>query len=399
MTGIPGNNSTGSLVPQNPFHFEFIPWAFFNILVIVCGALGNILVVLAYRNPRMKTVTNLFIANLAFADLNVVLINVPMNILKTGLETWPFGGAICKIVTSLLAITLAASVGSLIAIAVDRHRAIVHPLKPRMRTRHAFYIIIAIWISAIALATPLLVFSKVNSQGCLEDWPSGTVNWQQVYSVLLFVTMYVLPLGTMSGLYLMIYLNLMEKKPLQKSAHRARVSVVRMLIMVIVIFALCWLPFHVMIIAIDLKNSDEPTFYAMCFALWLTTANSSFNPIIYAVFNLNYRREFARILTCGTVNVGKYLGCDTSIDDPRSHFSRATFNKSQSQPLALVSKVNGGNGKVYVENKEEERGFLERKEINGNNYGDVRNTYETSSRTQGEPGGSCDQGHVYESCC
>lgn len=219
MTGISVNNSTGFVVP-NPLTIEFLPWAFFNTIVIVCGALGNMLVVLAYRNPRMKTVTNLFIANLAFADLNVVLINVPMNILKMKLDTWPFGVAICKIVTSLLAITLAASVGSLIAIAVDRHRAIVHPLKPRMRTRHAFYILIAIWISAIALATPLLVFSKVNSQNdCLEDWPSGTVHWQQVYSLFIFITMYVLPLGTMSGLYFMIYLNLMEKKPLHKSKY------------------------------------------------------------------------------------------------------------------------------------------------------------------------------------
>lgn len=154
-----------------------------------------------------------------------------------------------------------------------------------------------------------------------------------------------------------------------------------------------------MIISIDLTNPDQPKLYAMCFALWLTTANSSFNPIIYAVFNLNYRREFARILTCGTVNVGKYLGCDTSIDDPRSHFSRTTFKKSQSQPLALVSTINGENGQVYVENDDESEDFLERKEVNGNDYGGVRNTYATTSRIQGEAGGSCDQGPLYESCC
>ncbi|EDO39743.1 predicted protein, partial [Nematostella vectensis] len=124
--------------------------------IIVCGALGNILVIMAYRNPRMKSVTNLFIANLAFADLNVVLINVPFNVLKLKLENWPFGLVICKIVTSLLGITLSASVGSLIVIAVDRYRAIVHPLKPRMRTRHAVYILIGIWIAAILVATPML---------------------------------------------------------------------------------------------------------------------------------------------------------------------------------------------------------------------------------------------------
>jgi len=178
-----------------------------------------VLVVLAYRNPRMKTVTNLFIANLAFADLNVVLINIPMNIIKFKLDPWPFGLVICKIVTSLLGITLAASVGSLIAIALDRYSAIVNPLKPRMRTRHAFYIIIAIWISAIVLATPMLVFSNVKDGSCVEDWPYATVRWQRVYTYFVLVTMYLLPLGTISGLYFMIYINLMRKEPLQKSKY------------------------------------------------------------------------------------------------------------------------------------------------------------------------------------
>lgn len=87
-----------------------------------------------------------------------------------------------------------------------------------------------------------------------------------------------------------------------------------------------------------------------------------------------------------------------SVDDARTHLSRTTFKKSQSQPLPLVSTVNGGNGRVYVENDEDSEDFLERKEINGNTYGGVRNTYVTS-RIQGEAGGSSDQGHLYESGC
>lgn len=212
-------NGSAANQTNQPDGISFIPWAFFNSLIILFGSIGNVLVVLAYRNPRMKTVTNLFIANLAFADLNVVLINVPMNILKLKFsDSWPFGLVICKIVTSLMGITLAASVGSLIAIAADRHRAIVHPLKPRMRTRHAFYIIIAIWIAAILVATPMLYFTKVQKGSCYEEWPEiGSLRLDQVYTYFLFAALYVLPLGAISGLYFMIYLNLMHKAPLQKS--------------------------------------------------------------------------------------------------------------------------------------------------------------------------------------
>lgn len=111
------------------------------------------------------------------------------------------------------------------------------------------------------------------------------------------------------------------------------------------------------------ENIDEPKFYSVLFSIWLTSANSSLNPIIYAVFNLNYRREFARILTCGKVNVGKYLGCDASFDDPRSHISKTTFRKSQ--PLEKLSTANGENARLVVDDDAIGRND-EKPEQNGN---------------------------------
>ncbi|XP_028515236.1 substance-K receptor isoform X2 [Exaiptasia diaphana] len=259
-----------------------------------------------------------------------------------------------------MGMTLSASVGSLIAIAADRHRAIVHPLKPRMRTRHAFYIIIAIWTGAILVATPMLYFAKIDKDGaCIENLPMiGSVQLVRVYTYFIFVALYVLPLGAISGLYFMIYLNLMHKAPLQKSAHRARVSVVRMLIMVVVVFALCWLPYHA--VFLDPGEIDQTKLYAVYFGIWLASANSSFNPIIYAVFNLNYRREFARILTCGTINVGKYLGWDTSTDDPRTHVSIR-----KSHPMEKMPNKNGENMNL-VDDGKLCRG-IRKQELNGNN--------------------------------
>ncbi|KXJ13461.1 Substance-K receptor [Exaiptasia diaphana] len=242
----------------------------------------------------------------------------------------------------------------------DRHRAIVHPLKPRMRTRHAFYIIIAIWTGAILVATPMLYFAKIDKDGaCIENLPMiGSVQLVRVYTYFIFVALYVLPLGAISGLYFMIYLNLMHKAPLQKSAHRARVSVVRMLIMVVVVFALCWLPYHA--VFLDPGEIDQTKLYAVYFGIWLASANSSFNPIIYAVFNLNYRREFARILTCGTINVGKYLGWDTSTDDPRTHVSIR-----KSHPMEKMPNKNGENMNL-VDDGKLCRG-IRKQELNGNN--------------------------------
>ena len=70
-----------------------------HVIVFVIGLVGNFLVCLAvYRNHTMRTVTNLFIVNLAIADFLVVLICLPPTVLWDFTETWFFGSTLCKII-------------------------------------------------------------------------------------------------------------------------------------------------------------------------------------------------------------------------------------------------------------------------------------------------------------
>lgn len=71
-----------------------------------------------------------------------------------------------------------------------------------------------------------------------------------------------------------------------------------MLVIVVVLFLVCWLPFHIMTLYQNLSQSWQGmlVFQVMMFSLWLMFSNSCCNPIVYAVFNRNYRREFGRLL-------------------------------------------------------------------------------------------------------
>lgn len=72
-----------------------------------------------------------------------------------------------------------------------------------------------------------------------------------------------------------------------------------MLVIVVVLFLVCWLPFHIMTLYQNFKPQSPRGmlfFQVMMFSLWLMCSNSSCNPIVYAVFNRNYRREFGRLL-------------------------------------------------------------------------------------------------------
>ena len=54
------------------------------LTVFIIGLVGNCLVVaVVFRTPRMRTVTNYFIVNLAIADVLVVLFCLPATLLST----------------------------------------------------------------------------------------------------------------------------------------------------------------------------------------------------------------------------------------------------------------------------------------------------------------------------
>lgn len=82
---------------------------------------------------------------------------------------------------------------------------------------------------------------------------------------------------------------------------RTHKKVINMLVIVIVIFAVCWIPYHVLFLYLDetsgFSTTKEQTILALFFQ-WLMYANSACNPIVYAVCNLNYRREFLDMIKC-----------------------------------------------------------------------------------------------------
>lgn len=81
-------------------------------------------------------------------------------------------------------------------------------------------------------------------------------------------------------------------------SHKAQHRIVRMFLVVVFVFALCWLPYHVVFLYMDyvLTQLTSTVVSMVLFAQCLIYANSAFNPIVYAVFNTNYRRQFIHML-------------------------------------------------------------------------------------------------------
>lgn len=62
------------------------------------------------------------------------------------------------------------------------------------------------------------------------------------------------------------------------------------------VFVLCWLPFFLMYIIMPFCNSCYIHPKVQDAITWLGYINSAINPVIYTIFNLDFRRAFERYL-------------------------------------------------------------------------------------------------------
>jgi hypothetical protein len=98
-------NANCSLSLMQMFMASFSPTVFewfvliISFFIFVVGILGNALVVLVVaKNAHMRTITNMFIVNLAVGDFLVILICLPPSILNDVTKNWWFGPVMCKLI-------------------------------------------------------------------------------------------------------------------------------------------------------------------------------------------------------------------------------------------------------------------------------------------------------------
>lgn len=293
-------------------------------IVVVSGCIGNLLVlVVVVRNREQFTsTTNLFIVNLAVADLFFLVFCVPFHAVIYTAVGWPFGDAVCKLVHFVQFASMTASVYTLVAMSIDRFLAVGYPL----RTKHlrtppcALFVAVAVWTVSALLAAPWSVvytaieYPSMSEDGtvgttayCADDWSwVGRDNRPTAYLVL-FVVAYAIPLSCIGVLSALTVRQLWATEttndgPSRRRSVIAKRRVTRLIAVVVGVFAVCWLPSHVVWLWANYFpltwHHAYSFFYAKISAHALSYANSSMNPIIYAFLSSRFRREFRRAVRC-----------------------------------------------------------------------------------------------------
>jgi hypothetical protein len=128
------------------------------ILIDISAFFGNLLVICAFfRTRRLQTVTNYFIASLAFADALVALFVLPLSIYSyQSVRSWKLGLILCDFWVSSDVLLCTSSILNLTCISVDRYMAITRPLTyTAYRSKFlARVMILLVWIVSVVITCP-----------------------------------------------------------------------------------------------------------------------------------------------------------------------------------------------------------------------------------------------------
>uniref|UniRef100_A0A8C7JKD1 G-protein coupled receptors family 1 profile domain-containing protein n=1 Tax=Oncorhynchus kisutch TaxID=8019 RepID=A0A8C7JKD1_ONCKI len=167
---------------------------------VVCavGLVGNLLVLFFIRvkQERKKSRINFFVLNLAVTDFQFVL-TLPFWAVDTALDfSWPFGDAMCKIISSVTVMNMYASVFFLTAMSVTRYWSVASSLKDRTRQKScsAKWISVVLWVSATIATAPTSIFSTV----------TNVAGEKLFYHLQKIIFAFVLPMAIVSVSYIML---------------------------------------------------------------------------------------------------------------------------------------------------------------------------------------------------
>ncbi|XP_075924120.1 G-protein coupled receptor 54-like [Petromyzon marinus] len=283
-------------------------------LIMALGLTGNLLVVIVVgRNRRMRTVTNFYIANLACTDVIFLVSCVPFTATLYSLPSWVFGDFMCKFVNFLQQVTVQATCATLTAMSIDRCYLALRPLKSlyRRTTRLALTVSAAIWTGSFVASLPVALHHRVEEgfwygprTYCVESFLSE--GRRVAFLLYTFALTYLLPLLTICLSYGFM-LNRIGRPVVQpvdnnhqeqlvsERSRAVHAAVSRMVVAVVVLFAVCWGPIQILILYQALAPAFSHSYGTYKLKIWahcMSYANSALNPIVYAFMGGSFRKLF-----------------------------------------------------------------------------------------------------------
>ncbi|XP_020493175.1 thyrotropin-releasing hormone receptor-like [Labrus bergylta] len=314
-------------MPLNPLEEQVIT-IFLTILICVVGIAGNIMVVLVVlRTKHMVTPTNCYLVSLAVADL-IVLLAAGLPNISDVIAFWIYGYTGCLCITYLQYLGINVSSCSITAFTIERYIAICHSIKAQLicTVSRAKRIIAGVWIFT-SLYCIMWFFLVDTDETVYTNGVVVTCGYRVSRSFYMpiyfldFTLFYVIPLTVATVLYGLIA-RILFMSPLpshlsdragggsvhhghsnstnkaNKSAVSARKQITKMLAVVVILFALLWMPYRTLVVVNSFIDPPYNNTWFLLFCRMCIYTNSAINPIIYNLMSQKFRVAFKKLCKC-----------------------------------------------------------------------------------------------------
>lgn len=274
--------------------------------IFALGFLENLFVISVFVLHKSRcTVAEIYLGNMAAADL-IFVSGLPFwAIYISNKFYWPFGDFMCVAVNSFIQLNLYSSIYFLMMVSIDRYLALVKTMSVG-RLRRPWWAKVncaIIWMFAVAVSLPSVVFRKVmfiaefNTTACITDPPSP--NWYIATNIILNVLGFLVPLVAIAFCTLQMICvlrnNAMQKFKVVNTEKKATWLVLSVLL----VFIVCWLPFH---ISTFIDTLDRFKVFPTCtvksvnhifnqISTYIGFSNSCINPVMYIMVGNHFRKK------------------------------------------------------------------------------------------------------------
>ncbi|KAJ6222628.1 hypothetical protein RDWZM_001173 [Blomia tropicalis] len=290
-------------------------------MVALIGNIITIWVLTCGRRSSKGVELRLFLVNLSLSDITMGTFSIPFTYTHFTLGRWVFWPNFCPIVMMMQVTAVFVSVYTLIVIGIDRYIAIIYPLHSARLTSSSIGLltISTIWICGLlsgfilwanTQVVPIMIANEINYD-CKESWSNEN---KRSYTIFIFVMTFALPMAILSFVYGSVARKMFNHSTpgnadieRDRVQHNAKIKVIKMLATIVILFAICWLPWHTLTLLITFKRDFMETVYdspwgfnlyvtVTIIAHWLSMANSLVNPIIYCFMSENFRSDLSYLL-------------------------------------------------------------------------------------------------------
>lgn len=328
-------NFTGKL-KENKYKDGLKPEAIIFLLVCLLIIAENAVVLLAlWKNKKFHVPMYYLLGNLTLSDL-LAGFTYMVNITMSGAKTLNMTPVLWFLREGGVFIMLAASVISLLAIAIERHVTMMR-MKPYQGDKQGrmFALIGASWVLSVFLG--ILPVLGWNCMGQLHQCSTVLPLYAKSY-ILFCVTVFSAILMSIVVLYVRIFrivksnTQRLAAVPQRKGLYRKSqkyMALLKTVTIVLGVFIACWLPLFILLL-LDFccpAKSCKVLLKADYF-LGVAMFNSLLNPIIYTLTSKDMRRAILRLLCrhCLLTKDGQvkkigmpFLECSTSKTEAASH--------------------------------------------------------------------------------